>query len=181
MRHKVSPPPPVGDMAATVAWLRDRELLKDLYNRYAYGVDSVDIDLVRSVFHPDCVVVGTMEEGSIEEYLDGLDAGLLAYEATMHMHGNDYICIDGDEASIETWVINYNAEPPDSPIDNLVLGLRYKDEAVRVGDDWKIIRREAVLQWFTGPFPRPYIGPPPYPRPTHESSARDEATRPKNG
>ena len=43
-------------------------------------------------------------------------------------------------------------EAPGSPIDHLKLGLRYKDDVVRVGDDWKIIRREAALQWHTGPF-----------------------------
>ena len=31
---------------------------------------------------------------------------------------------------------------------------------------------EAVRQWHTGPFPRPFIGDPPYPRPTHQSRAR---------
>jgi hypothetical protein len=98
----------------------------------------------------------------------------------MHLHGDDYTCINGDEASIETWVVNFNTEPPGAPIENLILGLRYKDEVVRVGDDWRIIRRETALQWFTGPFPRPHLGPPPYPRPTHESSARHESTRPRS-
>ena len=46
-----------------------RELIKDIYARYAYAVDSLDIDLVRSVFAPDCVIVGTMEQGSLDDYL----------------------------------------------------------------------------------------------------------------
>jgi hypothetical protein len=50
-----------------------------------------------------------------------------------------------------------------------VLGLRYQDDLVRVGDDWKIIRRETAMQWHTGHFPRPFIGPPPYPRSGHAS------------
>lgn len=172
MRHRMSDPPPRGDTTATLAWLRDREVIKDLYLRYAYGVDSMDIDLVRSVFHPDCVVVGTMEEGSLDDYLDGLAEGLAAYEASMHFRGNQYVEIDGDEAFVETWVVGYHLEVPGSPIDHLVLGLRYCDDVVRVGDGWKIIRREAVRQWHTGPLPRPFIGPPPYPRPRHESRAR---------
>ncbi|MCB0995584.1 MAG: nuclear transport factor 2 family protein [Acidimicrobiales bacterium] len=180
MSHRDSPPPPADDLEATVRWLRDRTLLRDLYNRYAYGVDSLDFDLVRTVFHPDCVFVGTLEEGTIDDYLHGLEEGLLPYDASMHLHGNDYTCINGDEASIETWVVNFNTEPPGAPIENLVLGLRYKDEVVRVGDDWKIIQRETTLQWFTGPFPRPYLGPPPYPRASHESSARHESTRPRS-
>jgi hypothetical protein len=173
MEFRTSSPPPRSDVAATVAWLRDRTLIEDLYDRYAYGVDSVDMDLVRSVFHPDCVVVGTMEEGSLDDYLEGLEEGLLMYDATMHFKGNQYVAIDGDRAFVETWVLGHHMEAPGSPIASLVLALRYKDDVVRVGDDWKIVRREAVRQWHTGPFPRPFIGDPPYPRPRHESRARD--------
>ncbi|MBM3658310.1 MAG: nuclear transport factor 2 family protein [Actinobacteria bacterium] len=174
MRFRSSPPPERSDPAATLLWLRDRELIRDLYARYAYGVDSIDMDLVRSVFAPDCVVVGTMEEGSLDDYLDGLEAGLAAYEATMHFRGNQYIEIDGDRGFVETWVIGYHMEAPGSPLQHLTLALRYEDEVVRSGDDWKIARREAVRQWHTGPLPRPFIGPPPYPRPAHESRARTQ-------
>ncbi|MFA5883754.1 MAG: nuclear transport factor 2 family protein [Acidimicrobiia bacterium] len=174
MRFRQSPPPDRSDTAATVLWLRDRELIRDLYARYAYGVDSVDMALVRSVFDPTCVVVGTMEEGSLDDYLDGLEDGLLAYDATMHFRGNQYIEIDGDRGFVETWVIGYHMESPGSPIDSLTLALRYLDDVARSGDDWKIVRREAVRQWHTGPLPRPFIGPAPYPRPSHESRARTD-------
>ena len=92
--------------------------------------------------------------------------------AHSHQIANVIIRLDGDRAFVETWVIGYHMEAPGSPIDSLQLALRYKDDVVRVGDDWKIIRREAVRQWHTGPFPRPFIGDPPYPRPTHQSRAR---------
>ena len=36
--------------------------------------------------------------------------------------------------------------------------------------------REAVEQWHTGPLPRPFIGPAPYPRKPHESRARGQST-----
>jgi|SRR6185312_3836351 hypothetical protein len=173
MAFRSTGPPPEADTAATVAWLRDRAVIKDLYARYAYGVDSVNMDLVRSVFHPDCVVVGTMEEGTLDDYLDGLEEGLLMYHATMHFKGNQYVEIDGDRAFVENWVVGYHMEAPGSPIDHLTLGLRYKDDLIRAGTDWQIIRREAALQWHTGPFPRPSIGEPPYPRKSHESRARD--------
>jgi hypothetical protein len=130
------------------------------------------MELVRSVFHPHCVIVGTMEEGTLDDYLDGLEAGLLMYAATMHFKGNQYVELVGDQAFVETWVIGYHMEPPESPIGHLTLALRYKDDVVRVGDEWKIMRREAVRQWHTGPFPRPFIGDPPYPRTSHESRAR---------
>ncbi len=175
MEFRNSPPPADDDMAATVRWLRDRTLIADLYDRYAYGVDSVNIELVRSVFDPDCVVVGTMEEGSLDDYLEGLEMGLLMYHATMHFKGNQYIEMNGDEAFVETWVLGHHMEAPGSPLDHLVLGLRYKDNLARKPDGWKIVRREAVLQWHTGPFPRPELREGPYPRRPHQSRARHDA------
>jgi ketosteroid isomerase-like protein len=169
MDFRSSPPPPAEDLAANVAWLRDRTLIADIYDRYAYGVDSLDMALVRSVFHPDCVIVGTMEQGSLDDYLEGIEQGLAMYHATMHFKGNQYIALDGDRAFVETWVVGYHMEAPGSPLDHLKLGLRYRDEVTRSGDDWKIARREAVLQWHTGPFPRPLLGEPPYPRKPHRA------------
>ena len=169
MRFRDSPPPPADDHEATVRWLRDRELIKNLYRRYAFGVDSINFELVRTVFHPDCTCVGTAEQGALDEYLKGMEEALHAWDATMHFVGNQYIEIDGDQGYVESWVVGYHMEAPDSPLEHLVLGLRYQDDLVRVGDDWKIIRRETAKQWHTGPFPRPYVGPPPYPRPGHES------------
>jgi hypothetical protein len=171
MRLRESPPPPATDTAATVRWLRDRELIKDLYRRYAYGVDSIDFDIVRSVFHPDCRVIGTAEEGDLDVYLAGIEEALHQWDATMHFVGNQYIEINGDEGHVESWVVGYHMEAPESPLQHLVLGLRYQDEVIRVAEDWKIIRRETAKQWHTGTFPRPFVGPPRYPRPGRESKS----------
>ena len=164
MQLRQSPAPPASDFEATVRWLRDRELIKDLYRRYAFGVDSIDFDLVRSVFHPDCRVIGTAEEGDLDGYLTGIEEALHQWDATMHFVGNQYIEIDGDRGHVESWVVGYHMEAEDSPLQHLVLGLRYQDDLVRSGDDWKIIRRETAKQWHTGTFPRPFVGPPRYPR-----------------
>lgn len=164
MNFRESPAPPVDDIEATVRWLRDREVIKNLYKRYAFGVDSIDFELVRSVFHPDCVCVGTAEQGELDDYLDGLEEALHAWDASMHFVGNQYVEVDGDKGHVESWVVGYHMEADDSPLEHLVLGLRYQDDLIRVGDDWKIIRRETAKQWHTGVFPRPFVGPAPYPR-----------------
>lgn len=156
--------PEASDLAATVQWLRDTELIKALPQRYAYGVDTMDFDLVRSVFHPDCTVRGILEDGPIGPYLEGIEEALTQWHATMHFMGNQYVRIDGDRGHVETWAYAWHMESDDSPLDDLNLGLRYQDDVVRVGDDWKIIRRSAVKQWHRGPFPRPSLGPPTYPR-----------------
>ncbi|MCR9093106.1 MAG: nuclear transport factor 2 family protein [bacterium] len=164
MTFRESPSPPARDLEATVRWLQDREVIKNLYRGYAYGVDSIDFDLVRTVFHPDCVCVGPAESGQLDAYLDGMEEALHAWDASMHFVGNQYVEIDGDEGCVGSLVVGYHIEADDSPLEHLVLGLRYQDDLVRDGEDWKIIRRETAKQWHTGHFPRPFVGPPPYPR-----------------
>ena len=58
------------DLDATVRWLRDVELIKALPQRYAYGIDEKDFAVVRSVFHPEASVVGTVHEGAIGPALE---------------------------------------------------------------------------------------------------------------
>lgn len=157
--------PPADDATATLRWLRDVELVKAVPQRYAYGVDTGDFELVRSCFHPECEIVGTLESGGLDAYLEGIEAGLRQWAATMHFMGNQYVAIDGDRAHCETWSLAHHMEAEGSPIPDLVLALRYQEDLVRVGDDWKIIRRTMVKQFHRGPFPRPTIGPPSYPRP----------------
>jgi hypothetical protein len=156
--------PDAHDLQANVRWLRDLELIKQLPQRYAYGVDTMDFELVRSVFHPDCVVSGTLEDGTLDPYLDGIEEGLKQWSATMHFMGNQYVTIDGDQGRVETWAVAHHMEAEDSPLDDLIIGLRYQDDVVRVADGWKIIRRTMIKQWHRGPFPRPSLGPPIYPR-----------------
>jgi hypothetical protein len=156
--------PDPNDVEASVRWLRDVELIKQLAQRYAYGIDTMDFDIVRSVFHPDCVVAGTLEDGPLEPYLEGIEEGLKQWQATMHFMGNQYVSVNGDAGRLETWALAHHMEADGSPLDDLVLALRYQDEVVRVADDWRIIRRKAVKQFHRGPFPRPSLGPPIYPR-----------------
>jgi hypothetical protein len=66
---------------------------------------------------------------------------------------------------VETWAYAWHLEADGSPFDDPPVGLRYMDGVVREGVSWLIIRRAAVKQWHWGPFPRPTLGPPSYPRP----------------
>jgi hypothetical protein len=156
--------PDANNLEANVRWLRDLELIKQLPQRYAYGIDTMDFEIVRSVFHPECRVTGTLDDDSLEPYLEGIEEGLKQWAATMHFMGNQYVRIEGDRGHVETWAVAHHLEDDDSPLDDLVLGLRYQDDVVRVGEGWKIIRRTAIKQWHRGPFPRPSLGPPLYPR-----------------
>ena len=50
MSLRETPPPEVSEVEANMRWMRDREQLKMLYQRYAFGVDTRNFEIVRSVF-----------------------------------------------------------------------------------------------------------------------------------
>jgi len=147
----------VTELAATVTWLKDRELIKAVPQRYARNVDKRDWKAVRACFSDDCYVKGTIAENPIDEYLPGLAAGVEAYVATMHFMGNQYIDLEpgADKGFVETYAVAYHLEEPGNGIDDLFMGVRYCDDVRRDGDDWIICRRQVFLQWNRGPLPRP--------------------------
>ena len=65
----------------------------------------MDFEIVRSVFHPDCVVSGTLEDGAIGSYLEDIEETLGQWAATMHFMGNQYVSVAGNEGHIETWAV----------------------------------------------------------------------------
>jgi len=105
--------------ADTLAWVRDRELIRDLPQRYAHGVDTDDWQKVASVFHPDCQVEGTLQTAAIRPYLEALAPGVRVYEATLHFMGNQYVELaqdgDPDRAHVETYAVAYHLEAEGSP------------------------------------------------------------------
>ena len=145
------------DIETTVRWLKDRELIKELPQRYAQGIDSIDFDLVRSNFHPDCQISGTVISGPLDPYLDWTEAELHKFEATLHFMGNQYIDLEegADEGHIETWAVAYHMRADDSGADDLILGLHYCDDVARFDDRWLITARTAIPQWTRGAFPTP--------------------------
>jgi hypothetical protein len=143
------------DLATTVRWLRDRELIRELPQTYAYGIDTKDWSVVASVFSDDCQVRGTLTEAPIAPYLEQLEPGVRAYDATLHFMGNQYVKVDGDQGHVETYAVAYHLEADGSELADLIMGVRYQDDVRREGEGWKICRRNVVKQWHRGPLPRP--------------------------
>ena len=145
------------DIESTVRWLRDRELIKALPQRYAHGLDTRDFAAARRVFTEDCYVKGSISENPIGPYFDALVVGVQNYQATMHFMGNQYVELEegADEGAIETYAVAYHIEAPESGLPDLVMGVRYQDTVRRHGDEWLIARRTAIPHWVRGPLPRP--------------------------
>jgi len=148
--------PDPSDLALTVQWLRDKTLIEALPQRYAHGLDTRDFDRARAVFRDDCTVKGSLVEAPIDPYWENLVPGVRAYEATMHFMGNQYVELEpgADTGFVETYAVAYHMEAAGNGREDLVMGVRYRDDVARDGDGWLIVKRHAIPVWVRGPLPR---------------------------
>ncbi len=141
---------------ALVQRLLDEREIHGVLRNYCRGVDRLDEELLRSVYHPDAVDNhGSTFQGNAHEFAKVIIERLSQVSRTLHSIGNISIDIEGDVAWVETYFLAYHHESRDNPnalmnpagTDLLTAG-RYIDTFERRDGAWKILRRD-VLREFT--------------------------------
>jgi ketosteroid isomerase-like protein len=137
-----------------LAYLGDRQAIRDLVTRYACAVDRRDFDAVGACFTPDAETDYTYFKGPIGEVLEKIRAGVGGFAMTMHVLGNHLAEVHGDSATSETYAVCYHRRPgvPDGA--QLVVAMRYLDDLVRTPEGWRIRRRRATVEWQQNEPPR---------------------------
>ena len=119
--------------------MTDRDEIIELTVRYATAIDSLQYSLLTTVFTDDAQV----DYGEVGQWTGGaevaafMEAAHVGAKHTMHRMTNQAVDIDGDTATVRTYV------------DALILfeggGVNpigyYDDHLVRTGDGWRISRR----------------------------------------
>jgi hypothetical protein len=123
--------------------LVDKQSITERLLDYARGVDRIDRELIRSVFHENAHLdYGPMFVGSGAEFADFIGAVHPAMEAHSHHLSNIYITVDGDRAGSETYVLaRLRSRGPHGTLNDTVTSGRYVDRWVRQGGEWRIIHR----------------------------------------
>lgn len=132
-------------MDSALQELLDHRAISDVLARYARGIDRLDMELVRSCYHPGAHDDHGSFKGPVEEFIDWLPDQLDRFDSTMHFLGNVLIELDGDVAHAETYTVAYHrlkAQDVDS-----IAGLRYVDRFERLDGEWRIARRTVVVEW----------------------------------
>ncbi len=134
--------------ARLLRWLADRELLRDLPQRYARAIDTRDHEILATLFHPDGVVDGMRGSAAVPAYLAGLRTAEPAFATSMHVLGDPLIALEpgADTATMDTYAVVHQLERRDGGGD-VVLGMRYLDDVERVGEAWVIRHRRAEVRW----------------------------------
>src|SRR5262245_25662560 len=130
-----------------VALLQDRAEIYDLVMRYAKGVDTRDFDLVGSCFAPDVIVDGWGPHpfNGRTDLIDYI-RGVAHFDMTMHMFGNQYIHLDGDSATVDSYAM-LTHHRPDWILN--VSNARYTEKLARTTDGWVIVHRGSDPVWMT--------------------------------
>jgi hypothetical protein len=125
--------------------------IRDLQMIYCRAVDRMDWELFRTCFYPDAEFdYGVIYTGGLEGFIAMGSAGLATYAATQHFTGNQLVRVTGETAWAEHYAIASHRidATADCPEYDMVTAIRYIDRAERRNGDWRIARRELILDWW---------------------------------
>ena len=126
----------------------DRREIHQCVLRYCRGIDRLDMDLVRSAYHPGGIDHHTGFSGPIDEFIEWVLVGLRNFDGTMHLIGNHFVEGDSTVAVSESYgtAIHWGS-PADDPRRNFTSGFRYIDHLEKRDGRWGVVERWAVREW----------------------------------
>lgn len=128
--------------------LADREAIRDCLYRYSRGVDRCDEEMLRSAYWPDAHDDHLSFAGAREELIAWSLPILRGMDQSMHMIANIMIRIHGETADVESYYYGFHRITQDSRARDSIGSGRYVDTFERRDDEWRIIRRLVVVDWF---------------------------------
>lgn len=135
--------------------LADRIALRELVDAYADCADRRDAIGQMSLFTEDCHFEVWMDARAGEPSyilkgrlaLEPVFAALNAYEATTHFNGQCTLRLNGDHATGVTYCLAHHITAHDDGKTLMIASIRYHDEMVRIGDDWRFSKRVLLVDW----------------------------------
>lgn len=119
----------------------DRFAIQDIMTRYAQGVDTRDLDLFETCFAPEVSVSG-FDPGATfqnrDDWMAWVRAAFERFERTQHLIGNFVVEIDGDRATMRSYVQATHVFLAD-PKATFTLWATYHDVVERRPGGWVIV------------------------------------------
>ncbi len=150
----MDPSDALNDRSRIAEWVAKQEIAELVY-RYCRGADRLDMELIRSCYHPDATDSHGSFQGTVDEYLEWSERLLRRYTATLHTVPNVLIELDGQADAEGTWWarseaygVAYHWTDGGPPELNLTVGFRFIDDVCsHQGGPWLIQRRVATTEW----------------------------------
>lgn len=136
-----------GGITMTAEEIANRLEITDKIYRYCRAVDRLDVPLGYSVFHADSRALFPNFERSGHEWIDAVCKTHLNFLHHSHQVTNIIIEIDGDRAGSEAYVTAKLRSRDGDKISQREYWGRYIDEWSRRDGEWKIDKRECVIDF----------------------------------
>ena len=121
--------------------------IQDVLARYCHAVDRCDMDMLKSVYHPDAIDNHGIFNGPAHEFAEYMLPRLEHwFSSTQHHITNVLVEIHGDTAYVESYFISFHRWRNDFNRDNSTAG-RYIDRFEKRDDQWLIAHRQLLIDW----------------------------------
>ncbi|KMS58276.1 nuclear transport factor 2 family protein [Sphingobium cupriresistens] len=125
-----------------------KQAITEVLHRYCRGVDRLDEDLVRDIYHDDAFDDHGYWSGRGHDFAPFVVNRLRQENAwTTHSITNALIEVRGDVAISESQVMVHLKRRNGGPVIVDVMGARYVDRFSKRNGVWKIDERTVVLDW----------------------------------
>jgi hypothetical protein len=147
-----------------------RHQIENTLGRYARGIDRLDLDVLKSAFHPDGTNHAYDGDANLHAWCDEIIPALRSlFSATMHHITHKSIEIRGDRAASESYFISWHLVEGDRAAVARFFGETYANEVevaghLQAGHEymgcgrylhewerrdgvWRILQRTATLEW----------------------------------
>jgi ketosteroid isomerase-like protein len=131
--------------------MADREDIIDLAVRYAWALDTKQVDGLRDVFTPDATAMlrGVACNG-VDEIIARVGGSILRLDCTQHLISNHQVVVNGDTATHRCQLQSQHVRTGVAGGDNFIVGGYYEDRVVRTADGWRILHRLMQQTWTEG-------------------------------
>jgi len=145
-----------------------RRDIYDVLTRYSRALDRADVELMKTVYWPDGIGNHGVFNGNAAEFAEFIVREIQNwFEVTMHGLMNVHMERRGDVACVETYLFAYHKVRADKagsifgsrymqmfdltrldPTNHhFYFGGRYLDRLERRGGEWRIAKRQVVMDW----------------------------------
>ena len=131
----------------TLEELLAKQEITDLVGLYMRGLDRLDKDLLRSVFHDDANTDYGFFQGGPDDFVDMAYNALKDHLANHHMIGQVNIDVEEDVAFGEVYFQAFHRIVTDGEERDLFISGRYVDRYEKRDGVWKIAFRSEVNDW----------------------------------
>jgi hypothetical protein len=129
--------------------LASREAIRDCLSLYCRALDRSDEALLRAPFWPDARIMLEDSSVSVDQFVAGTMRSLREnMDGVMHIVTNILINLQDRSAGVESYSYGYHCYVGDGARHDVIMTGRYLDRFESRDDEWRILQRTVLVEWF---------------------------------